>query len=161
MARGDEETLRTLRLQALSDAPDAFGSTYEREVARTTSDWQRWFAPDATFVLERPSGEAVGLAAGHRDTEDLAVVHLLSMWVHPSFRRTGAADALVAEVLAWAELEGADVVRLRVMQGNNVARRLYERHGFQPTGHETVRERDGLVEVEMQRRARLGTSPPG
>jgi ribosomal protein S18 acetylase RimI-like enzyme len=158
-AAGDEEMLRALRLQALSDAPEAFGSTYEREVARTTSDWRRWFAHDsATFVAEHPSGSAVGLVAGRRDLEDPAVVHLMSMWVHPTSRRTGAADALVAEVLSWAKSEGADVVRLLVVKNNDAARRLYERHSFQPTGHETVRECDGIVEVEMERRLHLGTS---
>jgi hypothetical protein len=49
---GDEPTLRELRLEALSEAPDAFGSTYEREVARTTADWQRWMSPGVTFILE-------------------------------------------------------------------------------------------------------------
>jgi hypothetical protein len=51
-ALGDEPVLRELRLQALSEAPDAFGSTYERELARTTSDWQRWLSPGVTFILE-------------------------------------------------------------------------------------------------------------
>jgi len=35
---GDEPILRELRLQALSEVPEAFGSTYERELARTPSD---------------------------------------------------------------------------------------------------------------------------
>jgi hypothetical protein len=49
---GDESVLRALRLEALSDAPEAFGSTYARELARTTADWQRWFAPGITLILE-------------------------------------------------------------------------------------------------------------
>src|SRR5215472_3904682 len=49
---GDEPVLRALRLEALDDSPSAFGSTYERELARTIADWQRWLAPGVTFILE-------------------------------------------------------------------------------------------------------------
>ena len=41
---GDEGVLRALRIEALTEAPEAFGSTLERELARTTEDWRRWMA---------------------------------------------------------------------------------------------------------------------
>lgn len=72
---GDEPVLRALRLQALRDAPEAFGSTYDRELARTTEDWQRWLAPAATFILEA-NGEPRGLVAGVPDPRDSSVVDL-------------------------------------------------------------------------------------
>jgi GNAT superfamily N-acetyltransferase len=147
---GDEPILRELRLQALRDAPDAFVSSYERELARTPSDWQRWLTPGATFICYEPAG-ARGMVAGLRDEIDAAVVHLMAMWVHPAIRGSGAADELVAAVLAWAESEGAGLVRLKVIRGNGRARRFYERIGFRPTGHETVRERDGEIEIQMER----------
>ena len=147
---GDEPILRELRLQALSDAPDAFGSTYERELARTTSDWQRWLSPGITFILEEPQG-ASGIVAGGRDASDPAIVHLMAMWVHPTRRGTDAGDRLVAAVLSWARTEGAKAVRLNVVGSNARARRFYERNGFRPTGQETVRERDGQIEVQMER----------
>lgn len=149
-ALGDEPILRELRLQALSDAPGAFGSTYERELARTTADWQRWLSPGVTFLLDTPKG-AAGLVAGARDATDADVVHLLALWVHPASRGSGAAEDLVAAVVAWAAAEGARVVRLDVVQANDRARRFYERTGFRPTGHETARERDGLTEIRMER----------
>lgn len=149
-ALGDEPILREIRLQALSDAPDAFGSTYEREVARSASDWQRWMSPGVTFVLDEPAG-ARGMVAGVRDETDPAVVHLMAMWVHPMTRGSGGAGELVSAVVAWAGSVGARLVRLKVIQGNNRARRFYERMGFCPTGHEAVRERDGLIEIEMDR----------
>jgi GNAT superfamily N-acetyltransferase len=147
---GDEPILRQLRLQALSDVPDAFGSTYERELARTTSDWQRWLSPGVAFILYESAG-ARGMVAGLRDETDPAVVHLMAMWVHPAIRGSGAADELVAAVVAWAESEGAARVRLKVIQGNDRARRFYERIGFIATGHELVRERDGRIEILMER----------
>jgi GNAT superfamily N-acetyltransferase len=151
---GDEPILRELRLQALREAPVAFGSTYERELARTTADWQRWMSPGVTFILYEPAG-ARGMAAGARHETDPAVVHLMAMWVHPKIRGSGGADELVAAVVAWAHSEDAKLVRLKVIQGNGRARHFYERMGFRPTGHEEVRERDGLIEVQMERRADL------
>jgi GNAT superfamily N-acetyltransferase len=147
---GDEPILREVRLQALSEAPLAFGSTYEKELARTTSDWQRWMSPGVTFVLYEPAG-ARGIIAGLRDETDRAVVYLLAMWVHPKIRGAGGADALVAEVVTWARSEGAKFVRLNVIQGNDRARRFYERNGFRDTGQQAIRQRDGLIENQMER----------
>jgi len=149
-ALGDEPILRELRLAALSDAPDAFGSTYEREMARTTSDWQRWMSPGVTFILYEPAG-ARGIVAGMHDDTDPAVVHLMAMWVHPEIRGSGGADELVTALAAWAQSAGAKWLRLKVIQGNDRARHFYERMGFRSTGHEAVRERDGLIEAEMER----------
>jgi GNAT superfamily N-acetyltransferase len=153
-ALGDEAILRELRLEALCEAPDAFGSTYEKEVARTTADWRRWMSPGVTFILYEPAG-ARGMVAGVRDETDPAVVHLMAMWVHPQIRGSGGANELVAAVVAWAESVGAKLVLLRVIQGNDRARHFYERMGFCPTGREEVRERDGRIEVHMERRGGL------
>ena len=154
-ALGDEPVLRDLRLQALSDAPDAFGSTYERELARTTLDWQKWLSPGATFILDTPMGTK-GIVAAVRDATDPEVVHLMAMWVHPAIRGSGASDDLVAAVVVWAGSEGARVVRLDVMQAHERARRFYARHRFRPIGHEEVRERDGKIEVRMERLVTYG-----
>jgi ribosomal protein S18 acetylase RimI-like enzyme len=149
-APGDEPTVRALRLEALADAPWAFGSTYERELARTDADWRRWFSPGMTSILEA-RGVPRGIVAGVHDTEDGAVCHLMAMWVHPELRGSGAADALVAAVLRWAAGEGASQVRLQVAKNNDRARRCYERSGFGVTGAERAGGREGLVEVEMVR----------
>jgi GNAT superfamily N-acetyltransferase len=147
---GDEAVLRDLRLQALADAPGAFGSTVERELARTVEDWGRWLSPGATFILD-DGHAACGLVACARDATAPTTVDLMAMWVNPMMRGSGAADALVAEVIAWARADGARLVRLRVVQANVRAQRVYERHGFQLTGRTVVRERDGVIEVEMER----------
>jgi GNAT superfamily N-acetyltransferase len=148
---GDEAILRELRLEALREAPEAFGSTYEWEVARTPLDWQRWMSPGVTFILYAAE-EARGMVAGLRDETDPAVVHLMAMWVHPNIRGSGGADELVSTVVGWAKSEGATFVRLKVIQGNDRARHFYARMGFCPTGVEGVRERDGLIEIQMERR---------
>lgn len=146
---GDEALVRSIRLQALSDAPAAFDSTLERERARTTADWLRWFTHGATFVFETPDG-AKGIAAGIPHDSDPAAAFLVSMWVHPDLRGTGAADALIRSVLAWARSSGLAYVWLHVGEYNERARKVYERNGFRLTGGEFTRERDGILELEMR-----------
>ena len=149
-AVGDEAALREIRLRALGDAPEAFGSTLERERARTTADWQRWFAPGATFLASH-GDRPIGLVAGSHDPGDAAIIHLQAMWVDPVARGSGTADALVSALLEWAAAENAREVRLTVIAENRRAIGLYARHGFRLTAAESVRERDGAAECQMVR----------
>jgi ribosomal protein S18 acetylase RimI-like enzyme len=146
---GDEAVLRDLRLRAMLDAPDAFGSTYEREMARSTSDWQKWLSPGVTFILETVDGPK-GIVAGVRDAADSNVVHLMAMWLDPALRGSGGADALAASVVSWAASEGARTIRLEVMESNGRAKRFYERIGFQAASCEAVPERDGRSKIQME-----------
>ena len=145
---GDEEVLRDLRMQALTDAPEAFGSTLERELARTTEDWQKWFALGMTMLL-LAEGEPRGLVAGVYDATDRSVVHLMAMWVHPAVRGSGAANLLVTGVKDWAAEVGASEVRLHVVESNMRARRCYERGGFRATGRRGIVAKSGEIEIEM------------
>lgn len=149
-ATGDEPILRWLRIEALTEAPDAFGSTLERELSRSQADWRQWLSPSATFILETATGPK-GLAAGVPDRTDPAIVSLMAMWVDPVLRGSGAADLLVEAVLGWAKEAGALRIQLDVVQGNDRARHLYQRHQFQPTGQTAERARDGAIEVQMAR----------
>jgi GNAT superfamily N-acetyltransferase len=147
---GDEGLLRRLRLEALTLEPYAFGSTLDRELARTAEDWRRWITSGIVFLLEDERG-AHGLVAGGRDAGDPAAVQLMAMWVHPDARGSGGSDALISAVVAWAQSEQARVVRLQVVGDNLRARRCYERNRFVATGLVSRRERDGVAEVQMER----------
>ena len=131
--------LRAVRLRALKEAPDAFGSTLEREIARSDADWSNWIEPNPTFLLEAPTLDtigAVGMVAGAIDALDPTAAVLLAMWVDPAFRRTGGADLLVQAVVDWARGNHATKVTLCVIAGNDAAIRLYERCGFARTGQQ-------------------------
>lgn len=146
---GDEAIVRDLRLRALADAPDAFDSTLEREVSMAPSDWSRRISNGATFLFEHAGGPK-GIAAGVSYDGEPDAVLLLSMWVDPGFRGSGAAAALVGAVVAWAESEGAAEVVLHVGKANARARRFYERIGFRVVGEEFVSPGNRIVEVEMR-----------
>jgi GNAT superfamily N-acetyltransferase len=131
----DWRALRDIRLEALRDAPTAFGSTYEREVQRGEEHWLARIARGGTFLAYIPevsTSVPVGLIGGYQ--EDPATVELVSMYVRAAGRGRGVGEALVATVIDWASKRNATSVHLWVTDTNSHARALYERCGFTPTG---------------------------
>jgi GNAT superfamily N-acetyltransferase len=128
----DLAAVRKTRLQALKDAPRAFASTLENEVAKSDADWRARLHGGAWFLAYR-KGRPVGIVAGFTVDGDQER-HLVAMWVQPAERGTATATALVDAVVSWAREDGARVITLWVADGNSRARRFYERLGFAPTG---------------------------
>jgi ribosomal protein S18 acetylase RimI-like enzyme len=158
LAEADEwERIRDVRLRALLDAPDAFGSTFELEAAHEESDWRTWIAggegseDQALFVAEDDEA-LVGLVIGVRWTEHPDPAHLYAMWVDPRAREAGVGRALVDAVCQWASTSGTDRLHLCVSETNDGAAAMYERCGFADTGERTpLREGSPLLAVHLER----------
>ncbi|MCM3522377.1 bifunctional GNAT family N-acetyltransferase/class I SAM-dependent methyltransferase [Curtobacterium sp. P97] len=143
---------RPVRLAALTDAPQAFGSRLE--------DWQdapehRWRTrlslPGAVDLLAVEEGDTVGMASGVPDPDDLALAELISMWVAPGARGRGLVARLVDEVARVLVVQGTEHLELSVMPDNDRARRAYERIGFSATDTPGDRLPDGRTETVMRR----------
>lgn len=143
----DWRTLRDVRLRALTEAPQAFGSTLERELAFEESTWRERAAAGRTFLAVR-AGQVVGLAGYYAEPGREKERQLVSMWVDPYARGSGAAALLVAAVREAAAAEGARTLTLFVADGNDRARRLYERLGFRSTGERQELPSDPLRQEE-------------
>ena len=147
---------RELRLRALANAPAAFGSTLAAEQERTDADWAWRLGLAATSGRDLPllaevDGAPAGLAWAKFDASDGQLVNLFQMWVAPECRGQGAAAALLDEALAWARSRKARAMQLGVMDGNESARRLYERAGFVAAGApEPTRPGDARLEQMMR-----------
>src|ERR1700729_1816543 len=127
----DWQGLRDIRLEALRDAPSAFGSTYQGEAGRPEAHWHDRIARGGTFLAYLPDlgpSDPAGLIGGY--SEDPQTVELISMYVRPRARGRGVGEALVAAVLNWAGQRNAAAVHLWVTASNAPARALYERCGF-------------------------------
>lgn len=127
------ERLRVIRLAALRDAPEAFGSTYAETAARPMESWPAQIEALATFVA-RLDGADVGLVRGGPSDERPGDAFLLSMWVAPIARGRRVGQALIEAVIAWARADGYDTVVLDVGDDNHPAIALYARMGFVATG---------------------------
>lgn len=152
LAAGDEQRLRAVRLRALAESPDAFGTTFAEALALPPDDWRQQLEQRATFVAADGAGD-FAIARGGHDDEQSDVAWLLSMWVAPEWRRRGVAATLVDAVIQWARGEGLCRMRLDVTESNAEAIALYTRLGFVSNGtlSELPAPRQHIRECRMER----------
>lgn len=136
----DWPTWRELRLRSLADSPEAYGSTLELEQGFTEAQWRGrvagWRDPEnqvsGPAVLAYADDGAVGMGGGYRD--EPGMLHVVAMWTDPAWRGNGVGRLVLDTLRGWAEERGL-TLHLDVAATNPDARRLYERYGFEPTGH--------------------------
>ena len=135
MAPAGWERVRAIRLRALADAPDAFGTTLAEDEARPPGEWRaRLEHPAAATFVATADGRDVGLATGRGWEGRDDVAGLFGMWVAPESRRLGIGQGLVDAVVGWARSAGYARVLLDVADGNIPASRLYGSRGFEANG---------------------------
>jgi len=132
----DAAAYRRVRLQALQEHPEAFGSSAEDfavqplvDVADRLRSQSERFSLFGVFV----EGELNGLIGFGRDG-GLKVRHrggIYQMYVTPNQRGRGLGRLLLEYAVNHArQLPGLEEINLAVTVGNEPARRLYERFGF-------------------------------
>ncbi|HEX2076923.1 MAG TPA: GNAT family N-acetyltransferase [Longimicrobium sp.] len=141
LGAGDVDAYQALRLGALRESPEAFGSTYEEEVERPLSEIMERLARGAdreqVVFGAFEGGELVGMIGLARETKRKARHRALvwGMYVAPGARRWGIARALLDALIAHAKtLEGVESLLLGVVTVNESARQLYRSAGFVPFG---------------------------
>lgn len=125
--------LRSIRLRALRDAPDAFGSTYEEANGWSAEVWSDQLR-DLPTVVAVKDGCDVGMVRYEPDRSRPLHGWLISMWVDPTARRMGVGSALVDAIIERARAAGVTTLLLDVADGNAAAIALYEAKGFTPNG---------------------------
>jgi GNAT superfamily N-acetyltransferase len=127
--------LKLHRFNARLDPRFALAADWERHLgdlgAHTPSGRPR------LALLAREGGQPAGfvLAAVHHDAplwRHRTWAEVEALYVEPSWRGAGLADALLERACAWAAGLGMPVVQLYVTASNSRAIRFYERQGFRP-----------------------------
>jgi RimJ/RimL family protein N-acetyltransferase len=135
----DAAAYRAVRLRGLREHPEAFTSSFEEDAqqplqvaevrlgSRRTSFWGAFRGRElhGTVGLER-EGRAKVL---HR-------AKVVGMYVVPEATGQGVGARLMHALLSCARTEGLESLVLTVTEGNEAARRLYERCGFRSFGIE-------------------------
>lgn len=138
----DAKAYQELRLNALKNNPEAFGSTYEREVEFTLETVIERMKPTSDkFVLGAcdDSGSLVGIVAFVRES-GLKTAHkgnVFGMYIAPEMRGQGIGKSLMRELITKARgCEGVEQINLAVMSKNEIAKKLYISLGFKVYGEE-------------------------
>jgi ribosomal protein S18 acetylase RimI-like enzyme len=144
----DGQDFRNLRLTALSEMPEAFGTSLEEERRKPLRMYNRELGQSAKsrddFMLGIyvDGDEDVGLVAvlGFSRQKRLKARHkglFWGMYVCEEHRRKGVGDGLLAEALDRVRaLRGLEVLQLNVVTANAPAIELYEKVGFRSFGIE-------------------------
>lgn len=143
----DVERFQEIRLKALRESPDAFGSTYAATLKRDDASWRLQLESTTTGDLRNMQfafdGDAcIGIAALYREGNALSG-DIIQMWVDPTYRGSQAAATLVRSLLEWAKTAGFHAVNLNVTDTNRRAIQFYRNCGFELTGE--------VVEIDLAR----------
>ncbi len=137
----DAAEYRELMLEAYAASGGAFTSTVDERAALPFDWWLKRLAPGAetpervhgTRVDGRLAGAAT-LSFEHRERIRHRAT-LVGMIVRPTHRGIGLGEAIVRSLLEAARSRpGMRIVVLDLTDGNDAARRLYERCGFETYG---------------------------
>lgn len=128
----DWRVWRDIRLAALREAPEAFGSTSAEWEDAEEGRWRARLEDVPLHAFARLDDVPAGVVSALAPAPDgSGPVELISMWVAPSARGRAVGDALIEYVLRWAADRHPEAsVVLQVRKHNAPATTLYERHEF-------------------------------
>ena len=162
----DLAAFRAMRLEAVRDYPLAFTADLAETSARPIEWWRDLISRNggdgtASVVMVADAGEG-GLAGmtGLFSPTQPKLAHAATIWgvyVRPSFRGRGIGEQLLRACIDWARAKNFTTVKLSVVEGNEFARRCYERVGFTPYGVEPLAVQwEGKLYDETLMAIRLG-----
>ena len=126
----DAALYRDIRLEGLKAEPSAFGAALEDDMARTLEAWSTRL--DTSFAFGVFDGDRLMGVAGFYVEAGAKVKHrghVVGVYVREAARGTGAADQLLAAVIAAAR-EHVTFLYLQVTKVRARAVRFYKRNGF-------------------------------
>ncbi|KMY54110.1 acetyltransferase [Bacillus sp. FJAT-27231] len=142
LKESDAKLYQEIRLSALKVNPEAFGSTYEREVDFSVETIKERIKPTKDqFILGsfNDSGSLVGIVTFIREDNPKAnhKGNIFGLYVIPERRGQGLGKTLIAELIRQAQSHnGLEQIRLTVVSDNDPAKKLYKSLGFKVYGIE-------------------------
>jgi RimJ/RimL family protein N-acetyltransferase len=161
MDEAEWSILRDMRLAALRESPGSFLSSYSEESTYEEREWRAEFER-GEWTIEVRNEKAVALVGVTREQDTPAdECYLEYVWVRPGFRHRGIATDLIKNVLRRLLNRGFVTIWLWILDGNEPARRLYEKCGFTSTGRtqrprRSPSRREELMKLIFRQRSHVG-----
>lgn len=136
----DAEAYLTIRLKALQNNPEAFGSSYEEEKDHPVEKYiSRFQSSDSITLGAFVDDQLVGVVTLFREslTKLQHRANIIAMYVSPKQRGLGIGKSLMLEAIQVAnDWAGVEQVYLTVVTTNEPAKKLYALLGFEVFGSE-------------------------
>jgi ribosomal protein S18 acetylase RimI-like enzyme len=145
---------RQLRLEALQESPQAFGSSYKDQLEKPDSFWQSRLEEAANGekswllfarVGDQPVGMIGAFLGGIENPEASDQAFIIAMYVTPAWRGRSISRLLMHAILSTLKDHDIHTVRLGVNVEQTVALHLYERFGFSVIRFDNLPMGDGIT----------------
>lgn len=145
---------RTLRLDALQESPQAFGSSYAESVAHPDEFWINRLYNSAAgrnlLLFAEVGGLLVGLIGTYDESTEPDVANIITVFVAPDYRGHGLGRRLVDAILTEVrQRPGIRIARLTVNVSQVAAISAYDRAGFRTVATEHNLMGDGIEHDEL------------
>lgn len=166
LGEDDWKLYRDIRLNSLSESPDAFAATVSSEQEVDEPIWRARMNRSQRLLAEtegddQPVG-VVSLRIDKREDEDTPYGELFGLWVKPQLRGSGIADKLLDALLERARSQELGAVIYWVGTDNAPAVAFASSRGFLPTEYRRPMKENSR-DVESTEEAAflypLGTAP--
>lgn len=136
LEKEDWKQFKAIRLEALFECPEAFGSSFEEESNLSDAEFEQNFKKSTIFGAIQ-NNQLVGCAGfficslskmSHRGV-------IFSMYIQNGYRGLGIGDALLKAVITHAKNRVMQL-HLTVVTTNQTALKLYQKNGFRIYGTE-------------------------
>jgi ribosomal-protein-alanine N-acetyltransferase len=108
-----------------------------------------WSEASFLSLLKLPTTTGWANKYGFLLVSDLGeTIEILTLAILPQHRRKGIASSLIDEMCAWALEQKKKAIFLEVAQDNLVAKKLYQKKGFKPTGKRPAYYKKGHLRVD-------------
>ena len=113
--------------------------------------WQNALSnnPERETILAIENGVLVGFFRVGPDKNDLTRGHLFSLYVSPDFAGQGFGKKLLTSAIELIAMKGFKQMSLWVFDENIIAKSLYAKFGFEPTGESRTTPEWEALEIEM------------